>query len=116
VGTGVGGTADAAVAAVVAAAIVATSCRDPVASAAPCGGSLATAALSAARDALDERRLVGTDVPDLSTLAGVRSGTVDAALRARRYEIEFQLLEIRTSGGATAYLKVENPASSSSRA
>jgi hypothetical protein len=36
--------------------------------------------LSAALDALDERRLVGTDVPDLSTLAGTRSGTIGAAL------------------------------------
>jgi hypothetical protein len=51
-----------------------------MASATPRGGSLTAAALSAARDALDERRLVGMDVPDLSTLAGMRSGTVGAAL------------------------------------
>jgi hypothetical protein len=65
-----------AVAAVVTATIVATSCRDPVASAAGRGGSLATAALST----LDVRRLVGMDVPDLSTLAGARSGTIGATL------------------------------------
>jgi hypothetical protein len=52
---------------------------------------------------------VGTDVHDLSTLAGARSGTVGTALRARRQGIELQPLETRTSGGATAYLKVENP-------
>jgi hypothetical protein len=50
---------------------------------------------------------VGMDVPDLSTLASARSGTVVTALRAQRYEIELQPLKIRTSGGATAYLKVE---------
>jgi hypothetical protein len=56
-----------AVAAAVTATIVATSYCDPVASAAGRGGSLATAALSALDD-LDERRLVGTDAPDLSRL------------------------------------------------
>jgi hypothetical protein len=61
------------------ATIVATSCRNPMASAAGRGGLLAAAALSAL-DTLDERRLVGTDVPDHSTLAGVRSGTIGAAL------------------------------------
>jgi hypothetical protein len=40
------------------------------------GGTLARSALYA----LDERRLVGTDIPDLSTIAGVRSGTIGAAL------------------------------------
>jgi hypothetical protein len=65
-----------AVAAVVTSTIVATSYRDPVASVAGRGGSLATAALST----LDVRRLVGMDVPDLSTLAGARSGTIGATL------------------------------------
>jgi hypothetical protein len=40
--------------------------------------------LGAARDALDERRLVGTTASDLSTLAGVRRGMVGATLRTRR--------------------------------
>jgi hypothetical protein len=88
VGTDTRGTVDVVVAATVAAATVATSCCDPAASAAPRGGSLAAALLSTARDTLDERRRVGTDVPDLSTLAGARSGTVVTALRAQRYEIE----------------------------
>jgi hypothetical protein len=84
VGTGSGGTAGAAVAATV----TATSCFNPAASAAPRGISLATAALSAALDALDERRLVGMDVPDLSTLAGARSGTIGAAQTTKRQEFE----------------------------
>jgi hypothetical protein len=109
VGTGIGGTAGATVAATVAATTVATSCRDPVASAAPRGGSLVVTALSAARDALDEHRLVGTDVPDLSTLVGARSRTVGAAQRAQRREVELQPLETGAFGGATAYLKVEKP-------
>jgi hypothetical protein len=41
---------------------------------------LLAAAVLSALDTLDERRLVGTDVPDHSTLAGVRSGTIGAAL------------------------------------
>jgi hypothetical protein len=44
----------------------------------------AVAVLAAARDALDERRLVGTAVSVLSTLAGARRGTVGATLRTRR--------------------------------
>jgi hypothetical protein len=36
--------------------------------------------LAAARDALDERRLVGTTVFVLNTLAGARGGTVGATL------------------------------------
>jgi hypothetical protein len=106
---GAGGTSDTAVAAPVAATTVTTSCRNPVASVTSRGGSLAAAALPTACDALDERRLMGTDVPDLSTLAGARSGTVGATLRTRRQEIELQPLEAKTSGAATAYLKVEKP-------
>jgi hypothetical protein len=78
-GTGTEGASDTAAAATVTATIVATSCCNPVASAAGCGGLLTAAALSAL-DALDEHRLVGTDVPDLSTLAGARKRTISAAL------------------------------------
>jgi hypothetical protein len=46
----------------------------------------AVAVLAAVRDALDERRLVGTTVSVLSTLAGARGGTVGANLRAQRQE------------------------------
>jgi hypothetical protein len=41
---------------------------------------VAVAVLAAARDALDERRLVGTTASVLSTLAGTRGGTVGATL------------------------------------
>jgi hypothetical protein len=68
------------VAVVVTAAVAAASCRDPAAMSVLCGGSVAAVALPATRGALDERRLVGTDAPDLSTLAGASSGTVGATL------------------------------------
>jgi hypothetical protein len=61
--------------------VFSTDC-DSVASAAPCEPPLAAnAVLAAARDALDERRMVGTAVSVLSTLAGARGGTVGATLR-----------------------------------
>jgi hypothetical protein len=107
--TGSGGTAGVAVAATVAVTAAAAFCYDPAASASPRGGSLATVALSAAVDALDERRLVGTDVPDLSTLAGARSRTIGTALSTRRQEFELQPFKTRTFGEAAAYLKVEKP-------
>jgi hypothetical protein len=72
-------------------------------------GSPVVTALPAARGALDERRLVGMDASDLSVLAGARAGMVGATLRTRRQETELQPLETRTSGGVTAYLKVEKP-------
>jgi hypothetical protein len=79
-GTSAGGISDTVVVAAVAATTVATSCCNPVTSAVGRCGSLAAVALSI----LDERRLVGTDVPDLSTLAGARSGTIGATVRAQR--------------------------------
>jgi hypothetical protein len=84
VGTGAGGTVGAVVAGVVTTAAAVASCCGSMATATLRGGSPVVAALSVARDALDERRLVGTDVPDLSALAGARSGTVCATLRTRR--------------------------------
>jgi hypothetical protein len=58
-----------------------------VASAAPCEPPLAAdAVLAAARDALDDHRLVGTTASVLSTLVGARRGTVGATLRARKQE------------------------------
>jgi ribosomal protein L5 len=72
------------------ASTVAAYYRGSVVVAARCGPSTAAAprepSLTAvvvpvvARDALDERRLVGTAASDLSTLAGVRGGTVGATL------------------------------------
>jgi hypothetical protein len=64
--------------------VVAAGCGS-MTSAAPRESPLAAVAmLGAARDALDERRLVGTTASDLSTLAGVRRGMVGATLRTRR--------------------------------
>jgi hypothetical protein len=61
--------------------------RGFVASATLCEPPLAAVAmLAAAREALDERHLVGTTVSVLSTLAGARGGTVGATLRTRRQE------------------------------
>jgi hypothetical protein len=98
-----------AVAVVVAAAAAVASCCGPVATTALRGGSLVVTALPAAHGALDERRLVGTDASDLSALAGVRAGTDGATLRTGRQKTELQPLETETSGGGTAYLKVEKP-------
>jgi hypothetical protein len=61
--------------------------RGSVALAALCEPPLAAVTtLTAAREALDERRLVGTAVSVLNTLAGARGGTVAATLRTRRQE------------------------------
>jgi hypothetical protein len=72
-------------------------------------GSPAVAALPAARGALDEHCLVGTDASDMSALAGASAGTVGATLRTRKQKTELQPLETGTSGGATTHLKVEKP-------
>jgi hypothetical protein len=93
----------------VAATTAATSCRDPVATSAPCGGSLIAAALSATRGALDEHRLVGTDTSDHSSLAGARAGMVGATLRTQSQEAELQPFKTGMFGEATTYLKVEKP-------
>jgi hypothetical protein len=62
--------------------VVVTAGRGFVSLAALCEPPLATVAmLAAAREALDERHLVGTAVSVLSTLAGARGGTVGATLR-----------------------------------
>jgi hypothetical protein len=67
--------------------VAATACCGSEAVAAPCEPSLAAVAvLPTARDAFDKRRLVGTAMSDLSTLAGARGGTVGATLRMRRRE------------------------------
>jgi hypothetical protein len=59
----------------------ATACCDSAALVALRGPSLAAVAvLPAARDALDERRLVGMVASNLKTFAGVRGGTVGATL------------------------------------
>jgi hypothetical protein len=64
--------------------VVAAGCGSET-SAAPRESPLAAVAvLAVARDALDERRLVGTVASVLSTLAGASGGTVGATLLTRR--------------------------------
>jgi hypothetical protein len=94
VGTSASGTTDAAVTAVVAAATAITSCHDPVTTTVPRDRSLVAAALPAARGALDERRLVGTDTSNLSALACARAGTVGATLRMEKCKAKLQPLKI----------------------
>jgi hypothetical protein len=67
--------------------VVVAAGRGSESSVAPCEPPLAAVAvLAAARDALDERSLVGTAVSVLRTLAGARGGTVGATLRTQRQE------------------------------
>jgi hypothetical protein len=80
------------------------------------GGSLAAAALSAALVTLDECRLMGTDVPNLNTLAGARSGTIDAALSTRRQEFELQPFEPEHLEERLLTSRWKSPAFTSSRA
>jgi hypothetical protein len=55
--------------------VAVATCCGSVATATLRGGSLVvTAVLLVTLDALDERRLVGMDAPDLSALAGARGG------------------------------------------
>jgi hypothetical protein len=62
--------------------VAVAACCGSEAAAAPREPSLAAVAmLPAARDTLDEHRLVGTTASDLNTMAGARGGTVGATLR-----------------------------------
>jgi hypothetical protein len=67
---------------------VAFSCCDPEATTTSRDGSPVAAALTAARDALDERRLVVTSAPDLSALVGARAGTIGVTLRMKKHKDE----------------------------
>jgi hypothetical protein len=70
---------------VMTAVVAVATCCGSVAAATLCRASLVAAAvLPVTRDALDERRLVGTDTSDLSTLAGARGGMVGAALLTQK--------------------------------
>jgi hypothetical protein len=89
----------AAVAATVATAADTTSCCGPVATAVARGGSPVAAALPAACGTLDDRRLVRTDVSDLSALTGARVGTTGATLRTRKRKNEHLPLEIKGARG-----------------
>jgi hypothetical protein len=75
IGAGAGETDGTVTAMVMAADRAATACCGSTAAAALRGSSLAAVTvLSAARSALNERRLVGTAAFDLNTLAGTRGG------------------------------------------
>jgi hypothetical protein len=110
VGASAGGTVVAVVATVVAAAAAATSYCGPVATAVPRGGSPVAAALPTSCGALDECRLISTDVSDLSTLAGARAGTVGVTLRTKKYKTEHHSHSKSGAHGQSAtYLKLEKP-------
>jgi hypothetical protein len=84
VGADAGGVGIVVVAAAVAAAAASASCCGPVATAVGRGGSPVAVAPPAARGALDERHLIGTDVFDLSALAGARARMVGVTLRTKK--------------------------------
>jgi hypothetical protein len=88
VGASAGGADVAVLAAAVTTVVAAASCCGLVATAVPRGGSPIAGALPAARGALDECHLVGTDVSDLSALVGARAGTIGVTLQMRKYENE----------------------------
>jgi hypothetical protein len=77
----------------------ASSCCGPEATAVSRDGSPVAAALTAARGALDERRLVITGAPDLSALAGARAGKIGITLRMKEHKDEHQPLEIKGAQG-----------------
>jgi hypothetical protein len=87
-GAGAGDAGVIVVAAVVAAAAAAASCCGHAATIVERGDSPIAAVPPAARGALDERHLVGTDVSDLSALAGARAGTVGVTLRPKKGKTE----------------------------
>jgi hypothetical protein len=67
-----------------------------VATAVSHGGSPIAAALDAARGALDERRLIGTDASDLSTLAGAREGTISVTLQTGNTRVNIDPSRLKT--------------------
>jgi hypothetical protein len=104
------GDADVAAAdAVVATVATTTPCSGPMATVEPRGGLPVAAVLTAARGALDERRLVGTAASDLSTLACARAGTVGVTPRTRNTGVSVDPSKSRTHGGSATQLKLEKP-------
>jgi hypothetical protein len=99
VGADAGGAGIVAVTTAVAATANPAFCCGPVAMAVGRGGPPVATVPPAARGTLDERRLIGTDVTDLSALAGVRAGTDDVTLRMKKHKTEHQPLETRGTRG-----------------
>jgi hypothetical protein len=100
------------------AATVAASCRDPASTSVSRGSPDAATTLptAAARGALDERCLVGTDAPNLSTLAGTSSGTVGATLRTKTQDQAPAPQNRGFLGGALPTTNSRSTVSSSARA
>jgi hypothetical protein len=73
-------------------------CCGLVATVVPRGCSLVATALAAARGDLDDHRLVGTVVSNLSTWAGARAGTVGVTLRMRNTRVSIDPSKSRTTG------------------
>jgi hypothetical protein len=65
--------------------------------------------LPAARDALDERLLVGMAASDLNTLAGARGHGGRHPANAKTRKLGSRPPKRHNYGGAVAYLRVENP-------
>jgi hypothetical protein len=97
------------VAVVVTADTATAPCCDPAATSVSRGGSVASAVLPADCGTLDERRLVGMDVSDLSALAGTREGTVSATLRTRTRDQSPTPRNRGAPGENAAYLKLKKP-------
>jgi hypothetical protein len=111
-GAGTGKTDSTAAATVVTTVVAVAAGCGSVATATLRGSSLVAAAvLPVTLDALDERRLMGTDTSDLSALAGVRGEGGRSAPPCERKNEKIKLLPLETgaSRGAIAYLKVEKP-------
>jgi hypothetical protein len=109
VGASIGDADVAAADAVVATVATTTPCSGPMATVEPRGGLPVAAVLTAARGALDERRLVGTAASDLSTLACARAGTVGVTPRTRNTGVSVDPSKSRTHGGSATQLKLEKP-------
>jgi hypothetical protein len=73
------------VAGVMTAVVAVATCSGSAAAATLRGGSLVAVAVPPVTlGTLDERRLMGTDASNLSTLVGARGGTVGATLQTRK--------------------------------
>jgi hypothetical protein len=72
-------------------------------------GSPVVAVPLAARGALDERFLVGTDVSDLSTLAGARAGTDGVTLRMKNTKLSTKPSKPGARRENATYLRFEKP-------
>jgi hypothetical protein len=117
-GAGTGGTVSTVVGVVLTAATVAASCREPAATSVSRGSPDAATTLptAAARGALDECCLMGTDAPNLSTLAGASSGTVGATLRTKTQDQAPAPRNRGCLGGTLPTTNSRGPVSSSARA